>query len=178
MIFRKAIRDRAFEPFAAALTASERSTVEISSFVILLVLSTERVFFGVLSLSLSLSLTALRFLPPFRIRAFDSALNSFSKRRSTTLSKKKQKPRGGKATGKKGGESYARATGLQTGMESKKLRNDGRTRYFGCTRHEWLRRKKGTTEKRGYETEQQEKKTTLLALSSKLRAGSALIQMC
>lgn len=53
VIFRKAIRDHAFERFAAA---SERSTVEISSFVILLVLSIACIFFDVfLFLSLSLS---------------------------------------------------------------------------------------------------------------------------
>jgi len=84
-----------------------------------------------------------RFLPPFRIQAFDSALNSFSKRRSTTLSKKKQEPEEKSDRGKK--ESRARATGLQTGMESKKLRNE--ERYFGCIRHKQLYRKKGTREK-------------------------------
>lgn len=68
---------------------------------------------------------ALRFLPPFRIRAFDSALNSFSKRRGTTLSKKKQEPGGEKRQGKKE-VSRAHTAGLQTGMESKKLRNDER----------------------------------------------------
>lgn len=131
MIFRKAIRDRAFEPFAAALTASERSTVEISSFVILLVLSTERVFFGVPSLSLSLPhgpavLTAISH-PSFRL----GAKLVLEATQHDPIEEKAGAP-GGKATGKKGGESCARATGLQTGMESKKLRNDGRTRYFAA----------------------------------------------
>jgi len=68
VIFRKAIRDRAFDSAAAF----ERSTVEISSFVILLVLSIVRVFFNVPSFSISFTvpsvLTAISH-PSFRLGA-------------------------------------------------------------------------------------------------------------
>lgn len=182
VIFRKAIRDRTFEPFAAALTTFDRSTVEISSFVILLFLS-RAFFFDASSLSLSPFLLprslALQFLQPFRIRAFDPTLNSFSKRCSTTLSKKKQES-GGKSDREKR-RWVALTVGLQTGMESKKLRNDEQTRYFGCTRHERLRREERYEGKRRrFETEQQKKKKkkTSPIRSSKLKTGSVLIQMC
>lgn len=109
VIFREVIRDRAFKSFAAALTAvSKRSTIE-RNLILSLSCSFYRTFF-------LFSPSIRRFLPPFRIRAFDSTLNSFPKRRP--YQRKSRTSGWRKERQKKKGELRARQTGIKRRVRS------------------------------------------------------------
>lgn len=136
VILRKAIRDRAFKSFAAALTAisSDQPSKKFhplpSSGLFL-----SRAFSSSFLFPDSWVLTAISH-PSVQLGA---KLVPEATQRGDPIEEKAEPSSGRRATGEKGvNRARARRVASEDRASSKKLQNDEGTRYFDCIRCEWL----------------------------------------